>query len=137
MNRTSAPFVKSRAGFRCVLEPAVVILGYLAVREEITAIKPEITGFFRKRCCFLSENSLRVNESQMKKFEGQHLVDLEGVVSVALDVSLNNSLNPLRLEIGPGKTPRIQEHFSNIAGQGIPVPHAKVMKFVPAEEQAF
>ena len=105
--------------------------------EEITATKSELTGNSRQRCSFLSESSFRVNENSMKKFEGKHLVDLQGVVSVSLEVSLNNSLEPLRLEIGPGKAARIQEHFSNIAGKGIPVPDAKVMELVPAKEQTF
>ena len=90
-----------------------------------------------ERYSSLSESSFRINENPMKEFEGQHLVNLEGVVSVSFEVSLNNSLESMRLEIGPGKAARIEEHISNIARKRIPIPDAKVVELVPAEEQVF
>ena len=64
-------------------------------------------------------------------------MDLKGVISVPFEVPLNNRLYPLGLKIGPGKAAWIEEHFSNIAGKDIPVPDAKVMELVPAQEQPF
>ena len=38
----------------------------------------------------------------MQEFEGQHCMDLTGVVAVSLEVSCNNGLEPARFEMCPG-----------------------------------
>src|SRR2546428_11631311 len=72
----------------------------------------------------------------MQEFEGQDLVDLGGVVPVSLEVSLNHSLEPARFEIRPGKSAWVQKHFTNVPGEGVPVPDPEMVELVPPEEQA-
>ena len=67
----------------------------------------------------------------MQEFEGQHCMDLTGVVAVSLEVSCNNSLEPARFEIWPGKSARVQKHFANIRGESVPVPDPEMVELVP------
>ena len=42
----------------------------------------------------------------------------------------------LSVQIRPGKRPRVEQHFPNVFGEGIPVPDPKMVVLVPAEEEA-
>ena len=50
----------------------------------------------------------------MQELQGQHCVDLGGVVPVSLEVSRNDGLKPVPVEVRPGKSARVEEHFPNV-----------------------
>ena len=72
----------------------------------------------------------------MQEFQGQHLVDLGGVVPVSLEVSRNYGLEPPRFEIRPRQSASVQKHLTNIWSEGVPVPDPEVVELMPSEEQA-
>ena len=55
-----------------------------------------------------------IEEESMQELQGQHGVDLGGVVPVSLEVSRNDGLKTARFEIRPGKSARVEEHFPNV-----------------------
>src|SRR5438876_7599409 len=73
----------------------------------------------------------------MQEFQGQHLVDLGGVVPVSLEVSCNHGLKSARFEIRPGKSASVQKHLTNIRREDVPVPDPEMVELVPSEEKAF
>jgi len=64
-------------------------------------------------------------------------MDLCGVVSITLEVPLDDFLEDFSLDIRPAKTARIEQHFANIPGKSISVPNAEMENLVPAEEKSF
>src|SRR5713226_2722131 len=84
-----------------------------------------------------SAGSVRVDEKAVYELQGQHCVDLGGVVPVSLEVSRNYGLKTARFEIRPGKSARVEEYFPNVPCQGIPVPDPEMAELVPPEEEAF
>src|SRR5207245_2171024 len=84
-----------------------------------------------------SLRSFRVQKKSVQEFQGQHLVDLVGVVPVSLEVASHHGLELVSVEIRSGKSARVQEHFPNVAGERIPVPDPKMIELVPPEEEAF
>src|SRR6267378_3933549 len=52
-------------------------------------------------------------------------------------MALNHSLECFPFDVGPGKRPRVEQHFPNILGECIPVPDPKVVVLVPAKEEPF
>ncbi len=68
----------------------------------------------------------------MQEFQREHFVDLEGVVPVALEVSPHHGLKSVPFEVRPRKRPRVEQHLSNVLGEGIAIPNSKMVELVPA-----
>ena len=73
----------------------------------------------------------------MQKFQGQHLVDLGGVIAAAPEMSRHDGFKTAPFEIRPRKSARIQKHFPNISGESVPIPDPEMVELLPSEEQAF
>lgn len=78
-----------------------------------------------------------VEEEAVNQFQGQHLVEFGGVVSIPLDMPPYHSLKAFAFDIGPGKGARVEQHFLNIPGEGIPVPNAEMEGLVSSQEDVF
>src|SRR5262249_43534879 len=72
----------------------------------------------------------------MDQLHRQQLVDLERVIAVALQVSVNDFLDFLALDERPRQRAGVEQHVADISGQGSPVPMAEVIELVSAEEEA-
>ena len=73
----------------------------------------------------------------MNQFQSQHLVEFGGVVSIALEMTSDDSLQPFTLDVGPGKSLRVKERVLKISGEGIPVPDPEMERLVPAQKELF
>src|SRR5579864_3264407 len=67
-----------------------------------------------------------VYKQAVQELEGEHLMDLGGVIPVSSDVPSYHGLDFLSGDIRSGKAPRIKEHVFEIGSQEIAIPHAKV-----------
>src|SRR5437867_12327828 len=73
----------------------------------------------------------------MQKFQGQHLVDLGGVIAAAPEMSRHDGFKTAPFEIRPRKSARIQKHFPNISGESVAILDPEMVELLPSEEQAF
>src|SRR6266404_3162700 len=73
----------------------------------------------------------------MQKFQGQHLMDLGGVIAATPEMSRHDGFKTAPFEIRPRKSTRIQKHFPDIFGESVPVPDPEMVERLPSEEQAF
>jgi len=73
----------------------------------------------------------------MQELQGQHLVDLSGVIPITFEVASHRRLDRVSFEIRSAKGSRIQEDILNVPREGIPVPDPEMVEFVPPEEEAF
>ena len=73
----------------------------------------------------------------MKEFRRQQLVNLHRVVPISSEMTPYHGLELVRGEVRAGKRPRLEQHFPNVVGQGVPVPNAEMGNLVPAQEDAF
>ena len=64
-------------------------------------------------------------------------MELAGVVSISLEMTADHGLEAFALDIRPGKTTAVEQHFLNVASEGIPVPDAEMEGFVSPEKGAF
>ncbi len=64
-------------------------------------------------------------------------MDLGGVVPVSPEVPLNHIFERTPYNIRPGESSGIEEHFTNVLGECIPIPDAEAVELVPAKEEAF
>src|SRR5271157_7681 len=71
----------------------------------------------------------------VRKLQGEHLVNLSGVVAVALQVAAHYGFQPLAVQVWPGKSARVKEHFLNVSGEPVPVPNPEMVILVTAEEK--
>jgi len=72
----------------------------------------------------------------MQEFQCQELVNFGRVIVVSSEMSTHDSFNPPFLKIGPGKRQRVEQHLTNILGEGIAVPDTKMKHLVSAKEEA-
>src|SRR6266436_1699750 len=71
----------------------------------------------------------------MQELQREHFVDLEGVVPVALEVSPHHAFESTAVEVRPGKGPRVEQHFTDVGGESIPVPNPEMAELVPAQDE--
>ncbi len=72
----------------------------------------------------------------MDEFQRQYLMDFGGVVPVSFDVTSHHRFEGIPLEVRPGKSSWVEQHFANVLGKEIPVPDPEMGKFVSAEKQS-
>src|SRR5438876_3690957 len=80
---------------------------------------------------------LQVDQFLLDEFERQNLVNLKCVVSIAPDMSFEHALQTVRAKVRPAARDRIEKRFLQPFRELISIPDAKVMEFVPADEQPF
>lgn len=80
---------------------------------------------------------LQVDQFLLDEFERQNLVNLKCVVSIAPDMSFEHALQTVRAKVRPAARGRIEKRFLQPFRELISIPDAKVMEFVPADEQPF
>ena len=73
----------------------------------------------------------------MKEFQGQNLVDLVRIVSVALEMTPHYRFQCFPFHIWPGKTAWIQQHFLHVTSEDTPVPGPKMEDLVSAKKKPF
>jgi len=73
----------------------------------------------------------------MQELQRQHFVDFAGIVPVAFEVAPHHGFEAFPFEVWPGQRPRVEQHFPNVLGEGIPIPDAEMAELVPPEEEAF
>ena len=73
----------------------------------------------------------------MEQLEGQPLVDLAGIIPTPTEMMSHHDFDPLTFEVRPRERSRIEQHLSNVIGEGAPVPDSKVKGLVPTKEEAF
>ena len=78
----------------------------------------------------------RVKKQPVKQFQRKNPVNLVSVVPISFDVVSHHHFQIVFLPIGAGKGARVKQHFANIVGQGIPVPHSEMVIPVPAQKKA-
>src|SRR5437016_2620645 len=66
--------------------------------------------------------SFRIEEKPMQEFQGQYRVELSGIVPVSLEVVPHYGLEPPPFEVGTAKGARVEQHFTHVPGEGVPVP---------------
>src|SRR5262245_45280874 len=71
----------------------------------------------------------------MQVLQREQLVNIVRVIPVALQVPLDDALDASAIDVGTRETARIQKHLTNVLGEAVPIPHAKVSQFVPSQEQ--
>src|SRR5260370_19978356 len=74
----------------------------------------------------LNHVKLRINEKAMYQFQSQHLVDLDGVVSISFEMTSDDVFDGTPLEVWPGKCPRVEQHFTNVLSEGTSVPDSEM-----------
>ena len=52
-------------------------------------------------------------------------------------MALHYSFDLRPIQVRSGKSARVEQHFPNVLGEGIPVPDPKMIELVPAEEKPF
>src|SRR5688572_15021883 len=52
-------------------------------------------------------------------------------------MTLHHGLDTFALYIGSRKAARVQQHFTNVVGEGVPVPDPEMEHFMPPEEHSF
>ena len=73
----------------------------------------------------------------VNQFERQQSVDLAGVVSIALQMTPHDCLDPFSFDVLPGEATRIEQNLLNIAGKRITIPHAEMKRLVPSQKETF
>lgn len=71
---------------------------------------------FCKPAATTTRGSRIVQEEAVNDFEGQYLVKFGCVISIPLNMTPYNRLEPFSCDVGPGKTTRIEQHFLNVSG---------------------
>ena len=85
---------------------------------------------------WLFEYSSWVDKKAVDMFQSQNLVDGSSVVEASCEMALHDSFDLLSIQVRSRKRAWIQQHFPNVPGEGIPIPHPKMIKLVPAEEKS-
>ena len=70
----------------------------------------------------------------MNNLQGQYFVEIVRVVSSPSQMALYERVERFSFNIGPRKTVRVKQHFSNVSSEIISIPSTKVEHFVPAQE---
>jgi hypothetical protein len=78
-----------------------------------------------------------IQEEAVNQFQGEHLVEFGGVVSIPFEMTSYYSHQPFSFDIGPGKSARVEQRFLKISGEGIPVPDAEMEWLVCAQKELF
>ena len=78
---------------------------------------------------------LLFDQEPLDQFASKKLVNLRGIVSIALQVTINHSFDSRSSEIGPVSRARIQKDVLDVLRQLIPVPAAEVVEFVAAQKE--
>ena len=73
----------------------------------------------------------------MQEFQGKHGMNFGGVIPVSLEMTPNHGFNSVLIEVRPRKCPRVEQHFLNVPGEGIPIPNTKMVELVPPKKKAF
>jgi len=73
----------------------------------------------------------------MQQFQGKELVNVGGVISVPFEVSQDRSFEAFAVEVGAGKSARVEQHVPNIPGERISIPNSEVVELVPAKKKPF
>lgn len=73
----------------------------------------------------------------MQEFQTQELVDLCGVVPVALQVTPHHRLHSAAVQVGSRKRAGVEKDIPNVRRQRVPIPDSEMIELVSAEEQAF
>src|SRR5262249_18043354 len=89
-----------------------------------------------RACSRTSVERSRMQQTPMEELERQHPVDLGRVVPDAAEMIPHHGFQPLPVKVGPRERARIQQHLSNVFGEGALVPDSKVKRLVPATEEA-
>jgi hypothetical protein len=82
------------------------------------------------------QESSWVEKKAVEKFHCEQLVDLLRMIPVSVEVALDHSFDPDPVEVWPGECPRVEQHFPNIVGEGIPIPDSEMIELVPTKEKA-
>ena len=64
-------------------------------------------------------------------------MDLVGVVSIPFEVTSHDGIETFSFDMRPRETARVEQHFSNVTSEDIPVPDAKMEDLVSPEEETF
>ena len=62
-------------------------------------------------------------------------MNLSGIVLISLEMTSHHGFNSPTFEVGPRKGPGIEQYFTHILRQGVPIPDPKMKRFVPAKKQ--
>src|SRR5215831_10332297 len=73
----------------------------------------------------------------MNELERKELMDFGGVVLVAFDVAAHEALNGAPINVGSRQRAGVEQDFSNIRRERIPIPDSEVIELVSSEEEAF
>ena len=61
-----------------------------------------------------SADSLWIYKKTVDEFKSEDLMYGTGIVPVSFKMTAHDGLDPWSLQVGPGKSPRIEQHFLNI-----------------------
>src|SRR5262245_19161450 len=85
--------------------------------------------------CRRHRGSGPIDKQLVQQLQGQHSVNATRVVSIAAEMAADHRLESGRFEIRPSTRARVQQHVSNVRGEGISVPCSKMHCLVPAEKE--
>jgi len=68
----------------------------------------------------------------MEKFYGKEGVDFRRVVAIAFEMVADHGLQRFGLDIWPGQTSTVEQHFLNVIRKTVAVPNTKMRELVPA-----
>ncbi len=72
----------------------------------------------------------------MNQFERKHFMDRAGVVAIPLQMAGHDVFYPVAFEIRPALCLGIEQHLTDVIGEGVPVPDAKMIELVSAKKQS-
>ena len=81
--------------------------------------------------------SILIHEEAVQEFQRQHVMDLVGIVLIALQMALDHSFKCFPLDVWPRQRAWVHESLPNVASQSISVPDSVMIELVSAQNESF